>query len=112
VGRARLRDLGIELGYWSTGPLNAITDVAGVLVGHASVIRDVPRVARTGVTVIVPAEDVGRRSQVFAGYESLNGNGEMTGLLWVAESGFLSRSHGEHVTGEPVRPPGRSVELP
>jgi D-aminopeptidase len=90
VGRARLRDLGIELGYWPTGPLNAITDVAGVLVGHASVIRDAPRVARTGVTVIVPAEDVGRRSQVFAGYESLNGNGEMTGLLWVAESGFLT----------------------
>ena len=90
MGRARLRELGIELGCWPTGPLNAITDVPGVLVGHASVIRDAPRVARTGVTVVVPAEDVGRRSRLFAGFESLNGNGEMTGLLWVAESGFLT----------------------
>jgi D-aminopeptidase len=84
VGRARLRDLGIEIGNWPPGPLNALTDVAGVRVGHATVIADAPRVARTGVTVVVPP------AHVFAGAESFNGNGEMTGLLWVDESGILT----------------------
>src|SRR5262249_52091821 len=60
------------------------TDVAGVRVGHATVMADAPRVARTGVTVVVPP------AHVFAGGESFNGNGEMTGLLWVDESGILT----------------------
>ncbi len=90
MGRARLRDLGVRIGNWPTGPLNALTDVPGVLVGHATLIRDAPRVARTGVTVVVPIEEIGHRWHVFAGWESLNGNGEMTGLLWVAESGLLT----------------------
>jgi D-aminopeptidase len=81
---ARLRDLGIAIGHWPPGPLNALTDVPGVRVGHATVLRDAPRVARTGVTVIVPPADA------FAGFESFNGNGEMTGLLWIAESGILT----------------------
>ncbi len=54
--RRRLRELGISIGDLPTGPHNAITDVPGVLVGHATVIRDGPTVARTGVTMIVPRE--------------------------------------------------------
>ena len=50
----RLRDLGITIGEFPTGPHNAITDVASTLVGHATIIHDTPRVARTGVTVIMP----------------------------------------------------------
>jgi D-aminopeptidase len=72
-----------------TGPLNAITDVPGVLVGHTTVIADEPYHARTGVTVVIPREDEIRDDHAFAGYHSFNGNGEMTGLLWLAESGLL-----------------------
>ncbi len=91
----RARDLGIRIGTGTVGPANAITDVAGVRVGHATIVRgDGPlRVGegpvRTGVTVIVPCEDVGRRV-LFAGCHRLNGNGELTGLEWVRESGILS----------------------
>jgi len=77
--RLRARELGIVIGRYQPGPLNAITDVPGVLVGHRTVIRDTPRVTRTGVTMVVPRE----------GAIVLNGTGEMTGLAWVAESGFL-----------------------
>jgi D-aminopeptidase len=90
MARARLRDLGIAIGHWPPGPLNALTDVPGVLVGHATIIADRPRVARTGVTVVVPRGDAVGAGDVFAGFESFNGNGEMTGLLWVAESGLLT----------------------
>ncbi len=55
MSRPRLRDLGITIGTLPTGPLNAITDVPGVWVGHTTLIYDEPRVARTGVTMIVPA---------------------------------------------------------
>src|SRR5262245_58701377 len=79
-----------------TGRHNAITDVAGVRVGHTTLISgDGPlRVGegpvRTGVTIIQPHEgDVGLEP-VFAGYHVFNGNGEMTGLLWVKESGLLT----------------------
>ncbi len=48
--RTRLRELGITLGRWPTGPFNAITDVPDVLVGHTTLIYDEPRIARTGVT--------------------------------------------------------------
>ncbi len=89
----RARDLGIPL-PGTPGPLNAITDVAGVEVGHVTVIRgDGPLMVgqgpvRTGVTAVLPR---GRAStdDVFAAWFSLNGNGEMTGTTWVEESGFL-----------------------
>ncbi|MBI3733407.1 MAG: P1 family peptidase [Chloroflexi bacterium] len=87
--RARLRDLGITIGTLPTGEHNAITDVPGIWVGHSTIIADEPRVARTGVTIITPREGMIDHNQAFAGYHSFNGNGEMTGLLWVEESGML-----------------------
>ena len=87
--RSRLRDLGIVIGELPTGPDNAITDVPGVWVGHTTLIYDQPRVARTGVTVIRPRYGEIYQDQCFAGYHSFNGNGEMTGLLWLDESGQL-----------------------
>jgi D-aminopeptidase len=92
--RVRARSLGLPLGDLSTGPLNAITDVPGVRVGHTTVIRGsgplVPGQGpiRTGVTVIIPRDDVWHK-KVPAGAFVLNGTGEMTGLAWVEESGFL-----------------------
>jgi len=92
--RARARDLGIPFAG-DPGPLNAITDVAGVEVGHATIIRGAGKLVvgrgpvRTGVTAIVP-RGRGGGDPVFAGYFALNGNGEMTGTAWIEESGFLS----------------------
>jgi D-aminopeptidase len=92
--RARAADLGIRIGRLPRGPYNAITDVPGVLVGHATVIEGQPEtdrvkgIARTGVTVVFPHKNIWEE-QVYAGAFSLNGNGEMTGLLWVEESGLL-----------------------
>ena len=79
----RAADLGIRIGDLEPGRYDAITDVDGVRVGHATVIEgdDV----RTGVTVVVPPE-----LPLFAGCHRLNGNGELTGLEWVRESGFLT----------------------
>jgi D-aminopeptidase len=71
-----------------TGPENAITDVPGVLVGHSTLIRDEPEVVRTGITMVVPRQEVWT-DYVYAGSHVLNGDGEMTGLIWVAESGML-----------------------
>jgi len=91
----RARDYGIEVGYGEPGPLNAITDVAGVRVGHTTLIDgDGPLVVgrgpvRTGVTVIMPSETIWDRP-LFAGAHTLNGNGELTGLEWVRESGTLT----------------------
>jgi D-aminopeptidase len=83
----RLRDLGLSVGSLPTGPDNAITDVAGVLVGHTTVIEgdDV----RTGVTVVRPRTDV-RARPCFAGTAALNGNGDLIGTDWVRESGLLT----------------------
>ena len=89
MSRSRLRDLGITVGKLPTGPHNAITDVDGVWVGHATVIRDAPRVARTGVTMIVPRENRVWDDYCFAGHFCFNGNGELTGLPWLEESGML-----------------------
>ena len=92
----RARDHGIVLGRLRAGPLNAITDVAGVRVGHTTLIRgDGPRVVgrgpvRTGVTVVVPHDGDPFLEPVFAGCHRLNGNGELTGLEWLRESGFLT----------------------
>ena len=90
--KPRARDLGVPFDG-EPGPLNAITDVKGVEVGHTTLIsgeastRGTPPV-RTGVTAILPR---GRQSRdaVFAGWFNLNGNGEMTGTHWVEDSGFL-----------------------
>lgn len=88
--RARLRDLGIRVGRLDPGPHNAITDVAGVEVGYTTLVRDAPATVRTGVTAIWPGgRDVWTRP-VFAGIHSFNGNGEMTGALWIAEQGLLT----------------------
>ncbi|MBX7233896.1 MAG: P1 family peptidase [Caldilineales bacterium] len=86
----RLRDLGLTIGRFPTGPLNAITDVPGVWVGHTTLIHDEPRVARTGVTVILPREGEIWQDNAFAGFHTLNGCGEMTGVHWITESGMLS----------------------
>lgn len=90
--KPRARDLGIPF-YGNTGPLNAITDVKGVEVGHSTIISGSGKnvvgkgPVRTGVTAIFPR---GKKfSPVFANWFSLNGNGEMTGTTWVTESGFL-----------------------
>lgn len=88
--RPRARDLGITIGTFPTGPYNAITDVPGTLVGHSTVIYDTPRVARTGVTVIIPREGAIWDNPAFAAYHSFNGCGEMTGVLWLEESGQLA----------------------
>jgi D-aminopeptidase len=88
--RARLRDLGITLGDYPPGTLNAITDVPGVRVGHATLVHDEPRIARTGVTVIVPRDGAIWTDHAFAGLHVLNGFGEMTGSHWITESGLLT----------------------
>ena len=92
--RSRARDLGIVIGVYPTGKLNAITDVAGVKVGHQTLVSGEGPLKpglgpiRTGVTVVIPRDDVWHK-KVSAGSFVLNGTGEMTGLAWVAESGFL-----------------------
>ncbi len=90
--RPRARDLGIPFDG-VPGPLNVITDVAGVTVAHETIIRGEGRLVvgegpvRTGVTAILPR---GKSCDpVFAGWYALNGNGEMTGTAWVEESGLL-----------------------
>jgi D-aminopeptidase len=88
--RKRLRELGISIGRLPTGPLNAITDVPGIWVGHTTLIYDEPRVARTGVTAILPREGNIWKDNAFAAYHTFNGTGEMTGIHWIEESGFLS----------------------
>src|SRR3954469_67544 len=84
----RARELGIGIGSGVPGPHNAITDVPGVRVGHATLIEgdDV----RTGVTVIVPHAGDVLRDPLFAGTHRLNGNGEMTGTHWIRETGLLA----------------------
>jgi len=91
----RARDLGIVIGDLPPGPRNAITDVPGVRVGHTTLISgegplEVGRgPVRTGVTVIVP-HDGPSGEAAYAGSHILNGNGEVTGLAWIAESGLLT----------------------
>jgi D-aminopeptidase len=92
----RAADLGIRIGLGRAGPLDAITDVAGVKVGHVTLIEgDGPLVVgrgpvRTGVTVIAPHAGDVRREPVFAGCHRLNGNGELTGLEFIREYGLLT----------------------
>ena len=95
-GQARPRARGLGVPFDGTpGPLNAITDVAGVTVGHATIISgDGPLVVgkgpvRTGVTAVLPRGRDTLQKPSFGAWFSLNGNGEMTGTTWVEESGFL-----------------------
>lgn len=91
----RARDLGILIGQYDTGRFDAITDVAGVKVGHTTLISGEGELVpgkgpvRTGVTVIVPAAGDLWTSKVYAGSFVLNGNGEAAGLMWIQESGIL-----------------------
>jgi len=94
AGKPRARELRVPFAG-VPGPENAITDVAGVEVGHTTLISGEGKLVvgrgpvRTGVTAVLPR---GKRSfddAVFAGWFSQNGNGEMTGTTWVEESGFL-----------------------
>jgi D-aminopeptidase len=87
--RLRLRDLGITIGEYPTGQHNAITDVPDILVGHATLIYDEPRVARTGVTVVAPRGGDVYHDQCYGAYHSFNGNGELTGVHWLEESGLI-----------------------
>ncbi|WP_158891085.1 P1 family peptidase [Amycolatopsis anabasis] len=82
----RARELGIPL-PGETGPANAITDVPGVEVGYTTLVEG--ESARTGVTAILPRGRAGFAKPCAAGTYSLNGNGEMTGTAWLAETGSL-----------------------
>ena len=87
----RLREQGLRIGRFETGPANAITDVTGVSVGHVTVWRDEPEppagrgVARTGITAVLPGPVETLHAQpVPAGTAVLNGSGELTGSLQMA----------------------------
>lgn len=93
TGPERAAEIGIPL-EGTAGPLDAITDVAGVAVGHTTLIRGTGRLrvgsgpVRTGVTAVFP-RGTGDLASVFAGWFSLNGNGEMTGTPWIDDYGLL-----------------------
>ena len=87
--KKRLRDYGISIGRLPTGKHNAITDVPDVWVGHSTLIYDRPRIARTGVTVVLPRAGKIWSDVATAGFFSFNGTGEMTGTHWITESGLL-----------------------
>jgi D-aminopeptidase len=92
--RPRARDLGVPFAG-TPGPLDALTDVAGVETGFVTLISGSGPLkvgegpVRTGVTAVLP-RGKSSRDPVFAAWYSQNGNGEMTGTTWVEESGFLS----------------------
>jgi D-aminopeptidase len=86
--RRRLRELGIVIGRHPTGPLNAITDVEGVRVGHATIVDD-EGPARTGVTAILPNAGNIFMDRVVGGSFVLNGAGEVSGLVQVQEWGLI-----------------------
>lgn len=95
AGRQRIRDLGVAIGTLSPGPLNAITDVEGVRVGHVTlqrgegVLRPGEGPVRTGVTAILPHGGDLWREKVPAATWVLNGTGEMTGSIWIQTQGAL-----------------------
>jgi D-aminopeptidase len=92
--KSRARSLGVPF-EGTPGALNAITDVKGVEVGHSTIISGEGALkvgtgpVRTGVTAVLPRGKASTGDPVFAGWFSLNGNGEMTGTTWIEESGFL-----------------------
>jgi D-aminopeptidase len=86
----RIRDFGVIPGYLSPGPLNAITDVPGVRVGHTTIWRDVDGVPwRTGVTAIWPHAGNVLRDNVYGAIFPLNGIGEVTARSVIDEWGLL-----------------------
>jgi D-aminopeptidase len=95
AAKPRARDLGVPFDG-TPGPLNAITDVAGVTVGHTTLVSGEGKLVvgkgpvRTGVTAVLPRGKDSNDLGVFAGWWTLNGNGEMTGTTWLEESGFLT----------------------
>jgi len=93
MDRGRARDLGVVIGSNPTGARNAITDVAGVRVGHATVVRDPSPdgrgAARTGVTAVFPHEGLPWLERVYAGTHVLNGYGELIGINQIGEWGLL-----------------------
>ena len=86
----RARDLGIPF-EGTPGSLNAITDVSGVTVGHATLHGKSPagKAIHTGVTAILPRGAASGSTPVFGAWFAQNGNGEMTGTAWIDESGFI-----------------------
>ena len=96
----RARDIGIPLDG-TPGPLNAITDVPGVTVGHVTIVRGSGKLVvgkgpvRTGVTAVFPRGKA-NLDPVFAGWFSLNGNGEMTGTAWIDDYGLLVYPDHDH----------------
>lgn len=94
AARRRLRDLGFGIGRFETGPLNSLTDVPGVKVGHTTLIAgEGPHVpgkgpVRSGVTAIIPSDNV-FMDRVISGQFVLNGAGEVSGLTQVQEWGLL-----------------------
>jgi D-aminopeptidase len=93
--RKRIRDLGIAIGTLTPGPLNAITDVEGVRVGHVTLNRGEGKLqpgkgpVRTGVTAILPHGGDLWNDKVAAATYVLNGTGEMTGSIWIETQGAL-----------------------
>jgi D-aminopeptidase len=94
AAQPRARDLGVPF-LGAPGALNAITDVAGVEVGHTKLVADSGKLqvgkgpVRTGVTAVLPRGKASPKEPVFAAWFAQNGNGEMTGTAWVEESGLL-----------------------
>lgn len=92
--RRRLRDLGLKLGRYPTGPLNAITDVAGVKVGHTTLMVGEGKLergkgpVRTGITCVIPQDEI-FKDRLIGGTFVLNGAGEIAGLTQVSEWGIL-----------------------
>jgi D-aminopeptidase len=92
----RARDLGIAIGSGTPGPLNAITDVPGVLVGHVTLTERDSSLAvgrgpvRTGVTVVLPRPEPLWKQPVFGSVHMLNGNGEVAGFAWLREAGLIA----------------------
>jgi D-aminopeptidase len=89
----RARELGLDL-PGTPGPWNAISDVAGIHIGHTTIIEDAPRPGRplpvrSGVTAILPHAASPTPVPVFAGIHRFNGNGEMTGSHWIEDGGYF-----------------------
>ena len=94
MARKRLRELGISIGHFPTGPANAITDVGGVKVGHTTLVSGEGKLekgkgpVRTGITCVMPHEGV-YRERLIGGTFVLNGAGELAGLTQVSEWGLI-----------------------
>jgi D-aminopeptidase len=87
----RACELGLQLGFKTPGPFNAITDILGVRVGHCTIKDEIAgKHIRTGVTIIEPRSCSARLQPCFAGVHVLNGNGDATGLEWIREAGLLT----------------------